>query len=46
MATATCRARVLGIAEDFKKINTSGDGLISVEEAERADAWFRERMKK
>ncbi len=36
----------LGSLEDFKKINTSGDGLISVEEAEKADAWFREKMKK
>jgi Ca2+-binding EF-hand superfamily protein len=36
----------LGSKEDFKRINTSGDGLISVEEAEKADAWFREKMKK
>jgi Ca2+-binding EF-hand superfamily protein len=36
----------LGSREDFKRINTSGDGLISVEEAEKADAWFREKMKK
>jgi Ca2+-binding EF-hand superfamily protein len=36
----------LGSPEDFKRINTSGDGLISVEEAEKADAWFREKMNK
>jgi Ca2+-binding EF-hand superfamily protein len=36
----------LGSKEDFKRINTSGDGLISVEEAEKADAWFREKMQK
>jgi Ca2+-binding EF-hand superfamily protein len=36
----------LGSREDFKRINTSGDGLISAEEAEKADAWFREKMKK
>jgi hypothetical protein len=35
----------LGSMEDFKKIDTDGDGLISVEEAEKADAWFREKMK-
>ena len=35
----------LGSAEDFKKIDTDGDGLISVEEAEKADAWFREKLK-
>jgi Ca2+-binding EF-hand superfamily protein len=36
----------LGTKEDFKRIDTDGDGLISVEEAEAADAWFRERMRK
>jgi Ca2+-binding EF-hand superfamily protein len=35
----------LGSAEDFKKIDTDGDGLISADEAEKADAWFREKMK-
>ncbi len=34
----------LGSKEDFRRINVSGDGLISVEEAEKADAWFREKM--
>ena len=34
----------LGSKEDFQRINTSGDGLISVEEAEKADAWFREKL--
>jgi hypothetical protein len=36
----------LGSREDFKKIDTDGDGLISVEEAEKADAWFRDKLKK
>jgi Ca2+-binding EF-hand superfamily protein len=35
----------LGSMEDFKKIDTNGDGLISADEAEKADAWFREKMK-
>jgi Ca2+-binding EF-hand superfamily protein len=35
----------LGSMEDFKKIDTDGDGLISLEEAQKADAWFRERLK-
>jgi Ca2+-binding EF-hand superfamily protein len=39
------RREWLGSMEDFKKIDTDGDGLISVEEAEKADAWFRERAK-
>jgi Ca2+-binding EF-hand superfamily protein len=39
------RREWLGSLEDFKKIDTDGDGLISAEEAEKADAWFREKMK-
>jgi Ca2+-binding EF-hand superfamily protein len=39
------RREWLGSMEDFKKIDTDGDGLISVEEAEKADVWYRERMK-
>jgi Ca2+-binding EF-hand superfamily protein len=35
----------LGSAEDFKKIDTDGDGLISADEAQKADAWFREKMR-
>jgi Ca2+-binding EF-hand superfamily protein len=35
----------LGSIEDFRKIDTNGDGLISADEAEKADAWFREKMK-
>ncbi len=31
----------LGSLEDFQKIDTDHDGLISAEEAEKADAWFR-----
>jgi Ca2+-binding EF-hand superfamily protein len=34
----------LGSLEDFRRINTSGDGLISVEEAEKADEWFRAKL--
>ena len=36
----------LGSKEDFRKIDTDGDGLISPEEAERADAKYREQMRK
>ncbi len=39
------RREWLGSLEDFKKIDTDGDGLISADEAEKADAWFREKMK-
>jgi Ca2+-binding EF-hand superfamily protein len=35
------RREFLGSAEQFKKIDTDGDGLISVEEAERYDAQVR-----
>jgi Ca2+-binding EF-hand superfamily protein len=38
------RREWLGSLEDFKKIDTDGDGLISVEEAEKADAWYREKL--
>jgi Ca2+-binding EF-hand superfamily protein len=34
----------LGTPEDFKRIDTDGDGLIDADEAERADAWFRSRV--
>jgi len=34
----------LGSLEDFQKIDTDHDGLISAEEAEKADAWFRARL--
>jgi Ca2+-binding EF-hand superfamily protein len=40
------RREWLGTEEDFKRIDTDGDGLISVEEAERADAWFRARLER
>jgi hypothetical protein len=33
----------LGSLEDFKRIDTDGDGLISAEEAEKADALHRGR---
>jgi Ca2+-binding EF-hand superfamily protein len=33
----------LGTPEDFKRIDTDGDGLIDAQEAERADAWFRKQ---
>jgi Ca2+-binding EF-hand superfamily protein len=33
----------VGTDEQFARIDTDGDGLISAEEAERADAWFRAR---
>jgi len=35
------RREFLGSAEQFKRIDTDGDGLISVEEAERYDAEVR-----
>jgi Ca2+-binding EF-hand superfamily protein len=34
----------LGSPEDFKRIDTDGDGLIDAKEAERADGWFKERL--
>jgi hypothetical protein len=34
----------LGSMEDFRKIDTDGDGLISVEEAEKADEWYRQKL--
>jgi Ca2+-binding EF-hand superfamily protein len=36
----------LGTREDFKRIDTDGDGLIDAEEATRADAWFRSKLAK
>ncbi len=35
-------AEFLGPPEDFKRIDADGDGLIDVDEAERADGWFRQ----
>jgi Ca2+-binding EF-hand superfamily protein len=35
------RREFVGTEEQFARIDTDGDGLISAEEAERADAWFR-----
>ena len=35
------RREFLGTDEDFKRIDTDGDGLISAEEAERADRLMR-----
>jgi Ca2+-binding EF-hand superfamily protein len=35
------RAEWLGTEEQFRKIDLDGDGLIDVEEAWKADAWFR-----
>ena len=40
------RKEWLGSEEDFKKIDLDGDGLISLEEAEKADALFRKKAKK
>jgi Ca2+-binding EF-hand superfamily protein len=37
------RREFVGTDEQFAQIDTDGDGLISVEEAERADAWFRKQ---
>jgi Ca2+-binding EF-hand superfamily protein len=37
------RSEFLGTEEDFKRIDTDGDGLIDPDEAERADAWFRKK---
>jgi hypothetical protein len=33
----------LGTPEDFRRIDTNGDGLIDPEEAEAADKWFARR---
>ena len=35
------RREFVGTDAQFAQIDTDGDGLISAEEAERADAWFR-----
>jgi Ca2+-binding EF-hand superfamily protein len=40
------RREFLGTDEEFRRIDTDGDGLLSVEEAERADQWFRQHRKK
>lgn len=39
------RHEFLGTEEDFKRIDTDGDGLIDVHEAEKADAWLRGKTK-
>jgi hypothetical protein len=39
------RNEFLGTKEDFDRIDSDGDGLISAEEAEKADAWYRARKK-
>ncbi len=39
------RREFLGSDEDFRRIDTNGDGLIDAQEAQRADAWFRQRLK-
>jgi Ca2+-binding EF-hand superfamily protein len=36
----------LGTREEFRRIDTDGDGLIDAAEAERADRWFRQRAVK
>ncbi|HMC65847.1 MAG TPA: EF-hand domain-containing protein [Gemmataceae bacterium] len=40
------RREFLGKPEDFDKIDSDHDGLISVEEAEKADAWYRQQAAK
>jgi Ca2+-binding EF-hand superfamily protein len=40
------RREFLGTDEQFRRIDANGDGLIDVEEAERADAWFRKQLKR
>jgi Ca2+-binding EF-hand superfamily protein len=37
------RREFLGSAEDFRRIDADGDGLIDPDEAERADQWFRQK---
>jgi hypothetical protein len=37
------RREFLGTDEEFKRIDTDGDGLISVEEAEKYDALMRKQ---
>jgi Ca2+-binding EF-hand superfamily protein len=39
------RREFLGTDEDFKRIDTDGDGLIDAQEAEKADAWLRGKTK-
>jgi Ca2+-binding EF-hand superfamily protein len=39
------RKEFLGTEADFRRIDADGDGLISLDEAERADAWFRAKTK-
>jgi hypothetical protein len=37
------RREFLGTDEEFRRIDTDRDGLISLEEAIRADKWFRKK---
>ena len=39
------RREFLGSDEDFKRMDTNGDGLIDVQEADRADAELRKRAR-
>jgi hypothetical protein len=39
------RKEFIGTDEDFRKIDTDGDGLISLEEALKADALMRKQRK-
>ncbi len=39
------RREFLGTDEKFRRIDADGDGLISIEEAERADKLFRKEKK-
>ena len=38
------RREFLGSDEDFRRIDTNGDGLIDAAEASEADRWFRRRL--
>jgi hypothetical protein len=38
------RREFWGTDEEFRQIDTNGDGYISVEEAEQADRRFRKRL--
>jgi hypothetical protein len=40
------RREWLGSKEDFEKIDIDGDGLISLEEAQKADEWYRKKVSK
>jgi Ca2+-binding EF-hand superfamily protein len=40
------RREFLGSRADFDRIDTDGDGLIDAAEAQRADAWFRDKLRR